>query len=202
MPVSAGDASCMTTPVGSLPPVPQDGSVTTWSIERHTHAAASVILGWRGYRAIVRRAYRQPVPTGHRGRPRLTVPPTLRLTQTIKHRDHHGWLLSVETRATLGELVVTPGTMQMERLNGTFRERLNALTRKTYAFAKRDSPWDALVHLHLFEHDWLRPHPALRLPAPTAHRRYLPRTPAMVLTLADHPWSWTECLTSPLPCHP
>ena len=60
--------------------------------------------GWRGYAAILRRAYRQPVRSGKSGHPPLIVPPEVRLTQTIKHRDEHGKLLSVEIRATLGEL--------------------------------------------------------------------------------------------------
>jgi len=37
------------------------------------------------------------------------------------------------------------GTVHIERLNGTLRDRLGALTRKTHAFAKRDATWDALV---------------------------------------------------------
>ena len=66
------------------------------------------------------------------------VPADVRLTQTIKHRDEHGKLLSVEIRAPLGEVVDSPGTVHIERVNGTLRDRLNALTRKTHAFAKRD----------------------------------------------------------------
>jgi hypothetical protein len=39
--------------------------------------------------------------TGKRGRPRLVVPETLTLTQTVKHRDEHGHLVSVEIRVAL-----------------------------------------------------------------------------------------------------
>jgi hypothetical protein len=38
------------------------------------------------------------------------VPPEVRLTQTIKQRDEHGKLLSIEIRAALGELLPKPGT--------------------------------------------------------------------------------------------
>ncbi len=154
--------------------------------------------GWRGYAAILRRAYRQPVRSGQRGRPPLVVPPDVRLTQTIKHRDEHGKLLSVEIHAALGEVVSEPGTVHIERVNGTLRDRLNALTRKTHAFAKRDATFDALVHLQLFEHNWIRPHRALRLPLNTEPRRYQPRTPAMALGLTQHPWSWITFLTTSL----
>src|SRR2546430_12440613 len=45
--------------------------------------------GWHGYQRILVRAYRKPMRTGQRGRPRLVVPETLTLTQTVKHRDEH-----------------------------------------------------------------------------------------------------------------
>ncbi len=57
------------------------------------------------------------------------------------------------------------GTVHVERLNGALRDRLNALTRKTHAFAKRDATLDALVGLQLFDHNFQRAHQALRLPA-------------------------------------
>jgi hypothetical protein len=120
------------------------------------------------------------------------------LTQTIKHRDEHGKLLSIEIRAALGEVLPEPATVHIERVNGTLRDRLNALTRKTHAFAKRDATWDALVSLQLFEHNWIRPHRALRLLMSTEPRRYLPHTPAMALGLTAHPWSWISFLTTSL----
>jgi len=92
-----------------------------------------------GYRSILQRAYRKPVWTGKRGRPRLVVPGSVTLTQTVKHRDEHGRLLSVETRTALGTLIEPAGTVHVERLNGVLRDRLNVLTRKTHAFAKHDA---------------------------------------------------------------
>ena len=133
--------------------------------------------------------------TGRRGRPPLRVPGALALTQTIKHRDERGRLLAVETRATIGEPVPQPGTVHVERLNGVLRDRLGALTRKTHAFAKTAATGDALLGLTIFEHNWLRPHAALRRPGATPGRRYDPRTPAMALCLTDHRWGWPEFLT-------
>jgi len=173
-----------------------EGAVTLTVTRTHGRALTWCSDGWRGYAAIISRAYRQPVRSGQRGRPPLVVPPDVRLTQTIKHRDEHGKLLSVEIRAALGEIVPTPATVHIERVNGTLRDRLNALTRKTHAFAKCDATWDALVHLQLFEHNWIRPHRALRLPMPTQLQRYQPRTPAMALGLSEHPWSWITFLTT------
>ena len=62
------------------------------------------------------------------------------------------------------KVVIPSRTVHIERVNGILRDRLNALTRKTHAFAKGDTTFDALVHRQLFEHNWIRPHWALRLP--------------------------------------
>jgi IS1 family transposase len=155
--------------------------------------------GWRPYPTAITRAYRRPVHTGRRGRPPLRVPAGVALTQTVKHRDRRGRLVRVETRATVGAPVPRPAPVHVERLNGALRDRLAALTRKTHAFAKTAATWDALVGLALFEHNWLRPHPALRRPTAAPGRRYERRTPAMALGLADHPWPWVAFLATPIP---
>jgi hypothetical protein len=53
------------------------------------------------------------------------------------------------------------------------------------------------VILALFEHNWLRPHRALRQAATDLPngQRYRRRTPAMVMGLTDHVWTWKEFLT-------
>lgn len=153
--------------------------------------------GWRAYPKAITHAYRRPVRTGRRGRPPLRLPEGLSLTQTIKHRDEHGRLLSVETRATIGAAEVEqPVPVRIERLNGVLRDRLACLTRKTHAFAKSTSTWEALFGLALFEHNWLRPHPALSQPSSVPGRYYERRTPAMAIGLSDHRWSWREFLTA------
>jgi hypothetical protein len=151
--------------------------------------------GWKGYEAILRQAYRQRVRTGKPGRPPWVVPFTLTLTQIVKHRDERGHLLSVETRVALGTSPAPAGTVHVERLNGALRDRLAALTRKTHAFAKRDDTWDALVGLQLFDHNFHRPHQALRLPLVQGPRRYQRRSPAMALSVTDHLWSFQDLLT-------
>lgn len=156
--------------------------------------------GWMGYQKLLWQAYSQPVKTpGKPGRVPRVVPETITLTKTLKHRDAHGHLISVETRAVLGACQEPAGTGHVERLNGVLRDRLNALTRKTHAFAKRDATWDALVELQLFDHHFHHPHPALRLPVVGGARRYQQRSPAMALGLTDHLWSFQELLTSRVP---
>ena len=137
--------------------------------------------------------------TGKRGRPAFVVPETSSLTPTVKHRDARGRLLSVEIRAALGVSLEPAGTVHVERLNGALRDRLNALTRKTHAFAKRDDTFDALVGLPLFDHTFQRAHLAVRQPAGEGVQRYHQRSPAMALGLTDHRWSFQELLTTRVP---
>jgi hypothetical protein len=177
-------------------------AVTT-SVERtHQRPLAWLSDGWQSYRNILVRAYRQRVVTGKRGRPAFVVPETVSLTQTVKHRDERGRLLSVEIRATLGVSRSPAGTVHVERLNGALRDRLNALTRKTHAFAKRDATFDALVGLQLFDHNFQRAHLALRQPAGEGVQRYHHRSPAMALGLTDHRWSFLEVVTTRVPITP
>ena len=177
-------------------------AVTTTVERTHQRPLSWFSDGWHGYRSILVRTYRKPMRTGNRGRPPLVVPKAITLTQTVKHRDEHGHLLSVEIRTALGAAMEPAGTVHVERLNGALRDRLNALTRKTHAFAKRDATWDALVGLQLFDHNFLRPHRALQLPLVDGVRRYYRRSPAMALRLTDHLWSFEEVLISRLPLTP
>jgi hypothetical protein len=177
-------------------------AITTTVERTHQRPLSWFSDGWHGYRSILVRAYRQPVRTGQRGRPAFVVPETLTLTQTVKHRDERGHLVSVEIRAALGVGMEPAGTVHIERLNGALRDRLNALTRKTHAFAKRDATWDALVGLQLFDHNFHRAHRALRLPVATGVHRYHYRSPAMALGLTEHRWSFLELLTTRVPLTP
>ncbi len=150
--------------------------------------------GWEPYATTIKATYRDREPSGIRpGWDILRPTEGIRLTQAVKHRKGRR-LVAVEVRATIGEQVEQPYPVHIERLNGTLRDRLGCLTRKTHAFAKDAVTWDALFSLALFEHNWVRPHIVLRrlLVAPVDGRRYERRTPAMALGLTNHPWSWEE----------
>jgi hypothetical protein len=69
-------------------------------------------------------------------------------------------------RATIGDPIKQPYLVHLERLNGVLRDRLDCLTRKTHAFARETTTWDALFSLVLFEQYWMHPHIALRVPWP------------------------------------
>lgn len=152
--------------------------------------------GHPAYPKAIRRVYRDPVRTGRVGRPRLVRTPGVGLTQVVKERRGRR-VVGVYVRHCFGPAPECPYTVRIERLNGVLRDRLGCVTRKTHAFAKDARTWDAAVGLCLFEHNWMRPHCALRqqedgLPQ---GRRYMRRSPAMAIGLSGHVWSWTEFLT-------
>jgi hypothetical protein len=100
--------------------------------------------GKRAYIALIRKVYRDPVRSGGRGRPRKLPTPGVGLTQMVKHRSGYR-LVKVEVRHCFGAATLDPRTVRVERLNGVLRDRLNCITRKTHAFAKRKGTWDAAV---------------------------------------------------------
>jgi IS1 family transposase len=152
--------------------------------------------GWEAYETAVKRTYWEREVDAHNPNWAILKPTdNVRLTQAIKHRKGRR-LARVEVRATIGAPAELPYAVHLERLNGSLRDRLGCLTRKTHAFAKAIATWDALFGMTLFEHNWIHPHIALRfpLPQPVDGHRYEQRTPAMVIGLTDHTWNWAEFL--------
>jgi transposase-like protein len=96
----------------------------------------------------VRETFRDPVPTGTGGRPRLRAWRNVLIAQVVKRYERRrvveterrmvdGTPARVETlrRRSQGDGVIN--TAYMERLNATFRERLASLTRRGRALARR-----------------------------------------------------------------
>jgi len=157
--------------------------------------------GWEADAETITDLYCDPVPAGIPGHDWSILPrtPGVALTQAVKHQRGRR-LVRIDVRATIGGAGDQPYTVHIERLNGVLRDRLACRTRKTHAFAKDPTLWDAAVGLARFEHNWVRPHPALHLPLaePAEGYRYLRRTPAMVLGLTDQHWSFVEFLMRPV----
>lgn len=154
--------------------------------------------GWQSYPTILRALYRHAHFTSRSGRPRFVLPEGLTLTQTIKSRRRcrrscRGPHVRLARQVTpFGVAPPQPVPVHIERFNGVLRDRLACLGRRTHAFAKCVGTWRALVGLALFAHNWLQPHPALRVPSSQPGRRYDPRTPAMAVGVTAHGWSWEE----------
>jgi hypothetical protein len=156
--------------------------------------------GWTPYAGTINETYRDREVSKVNPNWAILKPTAgIALTQAVKHRKGRR-LDRIEVRAVIGEQAEFPFAVHLARLNGTLRDRLNCLTRKTHAFAKEVDTWDVLFSLALFEHNWLRPHVALRvpLPEPNQGRRYRRRSPAMALALTYHIWSWEEFLRLPV----
>ena len=172
---------------------------TTRARTRGQMGCAWVSAGNPVYKEHINKVYRDPKRTGKPGRPPLVLRSDVGLTQGVKQRAH-GRVVGLSVRAVLGQAAACAVCVCEERLNGVLRDRLNCLTRKTHAFAKLTNTWEAAIGLCLFEHNWLRPHKALRqrqdgLPA---DRKYRQRTPAMAVGLTEHVWTWKEFLSFPV----
>src|SRR5438128_861680 len=97
----------------------------------------------------------------------ISSSPRWRWTRAGRSAEEGG-LLGGESRSAIGSSgAEQPVRVHIERLNGVLRDRLACLTRKTHAFAKSTATRDALFGLALFEHNWLRVHPALSQPSST-----------------------------------
>ncbi|MBF6592059.1 MAG: IS1 family transposase [Ktedonobacterales bacterium] len=161
------------------------GEQLVWSVD-----------GWTPYVRAVQYIFRDPQPTGRRGRPRLRRWPKLALAQVIKHTTKRRRLVGITRRVVFGSAeqvaacfgagVIT--TAWMERLNGTFRARLCALVRRGRAVARQTATLHGAAYLTGTVYNFCTPHGTLSF---QAHR---PTTPAMAAGLTDHCWSPQELL--------
>lgn len=173
-----------------------------------TLAVLVCVDGLVSYVRAVREVFRQRVPTGRRGRPRLVRPAGLLLAQVVKHTRKRR-LVDITRRVVLGSLAAvqqvlrTTGTgtqintAYIERLNATFRACLAPLARRTRCVLHRPALLTAAMYLVGMAYNFCWPHESLcacpaAAPAPQ-------RTPAMAAGLTDHCWSLRELLSYRIP---
>jgi hypothetical protein len=162
------------------------------------------VAGLASDATAVRRVFRQPVRTGHRGRPRLVLEAELLIGQVVK-RDVRRRVVSVERRMVRGTaeaitaVLAAPGggtginTADIERLNATFRGALAALVRRGRAMAHTEAMLTAGMWLvgGAYNFCWLPD--SRRVAAPVgASWKWRERTPAMAAGLTDHRWTMGE----------
>ena len=157
--------------------------------------------GWKSYVRAFQQAFRTVIHTGQRGRPRLIAWSHLLITQVVKHRQAR--TLTIERRIVQGtQAQVTHlltcsqqggviNTAYIERLNATFRQRLNCLARRTRTLARTTHPVHAAMFLLGCVYNFCTPHDSLSLTAPT--------TPAMAADITKHVWSIRELLDYKVP---
>ena len=166
--------------------------------------------GWSAYPGSIRRAFRQKVKrTAGVGRACLQVWPELHIGTVIKRTEKkrvveitrrmaHGLLSQAEKLLMQSQGGSVLNTAFIERLNGTFRERLASLTRKSRHAARRLRALETGMYMIGCSYNFCFPHHEL---SKTKHVGS-PCTPAMAAGLTDHVWSIRELLSyriTPLP---
>jgi transposase-like protein/IS1 family transposase len=158
--------------------------------------------GLGSYVRAAREAFRDKVATGRRGRQPLRVWGRLLIAQVVKRYENRH-VVAVERRvvhghadqaekaraASSGEGVIN--TAYIERLNGTFRERLASLARRTRGLARTVTRLEASMWLVGAVYNFCTPHASLRERAGQAVRD---RTPAMAAGITRQCWSVRELL--------
>jgi transposase-like protein len=170
--------------------------------------------GLTSYVTAFRRAFRVPVRTGRRGRPRLVLPEGFLLGQVVKqyarrhvvavaHRVIEGTpaAIAAALAATGGGAVIN--TAYIERLNATFRQHLVPLIRRGRALARTTTTLTAGMSLVGCAYNLCWYHDSLRQAAgPAAPAKWVDRTPAMAAGLTDHRWTLGELLHFHVPPPP
>ena len=92
-------------------------------------------------------------------------------------------------------------TAFIERLNATFRQRINSLTRRTRTLAQRTETLVAGMYIVGCFYNFCDVHHSLRLKLSVGSfgYRWVQRTPAIASKLDDHQWTPTELLNFKVP---
>ena len=163
--------------------------------------------GLSSYVSAFRRAFRSREQLeGASGRPRLIAWPDVGIVQVIKRKTP---TFEIEQRVVQGEESLnhalrkkTQGaagvinTAYIERLNGTFRQRLACLTRRSRCAAHHLETVTAGMFIIGAFYNFCLPHRSLRL---RLDGTFIHRTPAMAAGLADCIWTPRELLLYKVP---
>jgi len=159
--------------------------------------------GWAAYPNSIRRAFREKVKqTSGVGRACLQVWPELSIGTVIKRTEKkrvveitrrmtHGLLAQAEKLLLLSQGGTILNTAFIERLNGTFRERLASLTRQSRHAARRLRALETGMYLIGCSYNFCFAHHELS----RASHVGSPCTPAMAAGLTDHVWNVCELLS-------
>lgn len=150
--------------------------------------------GFKAYVACILKVFRDPLPSGRPGRPRLVVWKDLHIVQVVKQRVGRR-LVGITRRVAHGSLECAEAIMQasqvevgrintayIERLNATLRTWLPALVRRTRTPSGARVQLDAALFWTGCVYNFCHVHATLA------------GTPAMAADLTDHVWSIDELL--------
>jgi transposase-like protein len=170
--------------------------------------------GLSTYVTAFRLAFRSKLPRwqGQGGRCKLIAWPDIAIVQVIKPRREGDF--TVERRIVQGCKEMVAGLIQatqkgkgmintayIERLNATFRQRLNHLVRRTRTLARRSETLLAGMYLVGCFYNFCNFHHSLRLKLLVGSYgyRWVQRTPAIAAKLTDHQWTPTELFAFKVP---
>lgn len=179
--------------------------------------------GFSAYIESFTRAFRSPLKTGKRGRPRLVRWPEVVFGRIIKSRQ--GRRLDRIEREVLArdQAILAPGevdldakglaerllaesrggtvlnTAYIERFNATMRSMIAALARRTRALVRLPQTLERGMYLAGSVYNFCSEHRSLAIALIVVgprgeQRRWVGRTPAMAASLTDHCWSVRELL--------
>lgn len=171
-------------------------------VVRQVRAAAKLgapilwaVDGFAAWTSAILDVFRDPQPTGKRGRPPLVVWADLHIVQVVKQYTKRrvssvkrtlAYGCQYAAEALVAATQVSGGvfnTAYIERLNGTFRTWLPALTRRSRTPARDIAQIEAAMFWTGVVYNFCRVH------------RSLGGSPAMAADLTDHVWSIHELLT-------
>jgi transposase-like protein len=170
-------------------------------VVQHVRAAARLgqpilwaVDGFAAWPKAILAVFRDPQPTGKRGRPPLVVWASLQIVQVVKQytkrrvsavqrRLAHGCMQAAEAIVQVSQVGLgVINTAYIERLNATFRTWLPALTRRSRTPARQGTHLEAAMFWMGAVYNFCRIHTTLN------------GTPAMAADLADHAWTVEELL--------
>jgi len=170
--------------------------------------------GLASYVTAFRLAFRSKVPhwRDEIGRCKMVSWPDIAIVQVVKQRVEG--VLTVDRRIVQGSqemverLIKTTqngkgviNTAFIERLNATFRLRLNNLVRRTRTLARRPETLVAGMYITGCFYNFCDYHHSLRLKLSVGSfgHHWVQRTPAIAAKLADHKWTYTELFAFKVP---
>jgi transposase-like protein len=172
--------------------------------------------GLASYVSAFRSAFRSKFPRreGETGRCKMISWPDIAIVQVVKQRVEG--VLNVERRIVQGAknmierlIITTQGkgvinTAFIERLNATFRQRINSLTRRTRTVAQRAETLVAGMYIVGCFYNFCDFHHSLRLKLSVGSfgYRWVQRTPAIAAGLTDHQWTPLELFNFKVPPPP
>jgi transposase-like protein len=159
--------------------------------------------GLSSYVTAFRHAFRTALPRwkGAQGRPQLISWPDIAIVQVVKQRVEGKRNIRrqiVQGDETMVKQLIQktqrPGginTAFIERLNATFRQRLNCLVRRTRTLARKVETLETGMYVVGCFYNFCHPHHSLRLKLSVGRfgYRWVQRTPAIAAGLADHIWT-------------